>query len=673
MKTAVSFSLTALAFLASQVVAPAQIALIVNGASFNPHQPIAPGSFATVFGQNLCPQTSIAAWIAPGKLPVALGPCSLTVNGTAAMLAYASSGQINFIVPSTAAPGTATVTVSNGSTTFSTPLTVSPSGPGLFTTNGMGIGDGAIVHGTLWSLGPFSVTTSGQPTPLSIFLTGLDLSTAPVVSVGGVPATVTWYGNAPGFAGLQQINIVLPASVAGAGRIPITVTSSGQTSNVAFITILPTDDMMKGMPGGILGEIVENRPRAHELSFMAANPANNTALVTDADDDVVRVIAVDSGNTLATITLPQDSHAREIAVNDAGTLAAVALSEKNSVALIDLTRNQVANIVATGYYPTHAVFSGTNVLVANGAGASVSVIDTTTATVARTLSVGAGPTGIDDSATQAVVANANDASVSVINLSNYAVANLPLPAGTRPYDVAVSASLNKAVITTPLANQFLVLDLAANSFTTIDTKPWNCIGPGEVVTHGNLAYIAFFLSANVAVYDLSAGKMVKTFSVDPGPRALSVNAPKNELLVLAEGTGTLDVVDLNSYTVTARFDAGATEREDTWIFPVITAVTPNSAAAGATVPLTITGMNLQGVTDLKFVASFMGVGEDHGPGMNNGNANFKVSDVQVSPDGTQLTATVQVLTSAAPGPRLVVLKTGHGPVMLSTAVFTVTQ
>src|ERR1035438_3843624 len=66
---------------------------VVNGASFDPAQPIAPGSFATIFGQNLCSQTMAGDWVAPGQLPTTLGGCSVAVNGTSAMMQYVSQGQ----------------------------------------------------------------------------------------------------------------------------------------------------------------------------------------------------------------------------------------------------------------------------------------------------------------------------------------------------------------------------------------------------------------------------------------------------------------------------------------------------------------------------------------------------------------------------------------------------
>ena len=119
----------------------------------------------------------------------------------------------------------------------------------MFAMNGMGVGEGALLNGMTWQPGPFSTTTNGQATAVAMYVTGLDPSSTPVVSIGGMPAGVMWYGNAPGYAGLQQINVSLPAGVAGAGRVPVTVTSNGQTSNVTFMEVLATTSMMQGMPG----------------------------------------------------------------------------------------------------------------------------------------------------------------------------------------------------------------------------------------------------------------------------------------------------------------------------------------------------------------------------------------------------------------------------------------
>src|ERR1019366_9279582 len=200
---------------------------VVNGASFDPAQPIAPGSFATIFGQSLCAQTMAGDWVAPGQLPTTLGGCSVAVNGTPAMMQYVSPGQINFIMPAGAGSGQATVMVNNGSQTMTGTAMAGSAGPGMFALNGMGMGEGAMLNATMYKMGPFSTTTNGQPTYVAMYVTGLDLSTTPTVSIGGMPVDVMWSGNAPGYVGLQQINFMLPAGMAGGRPAPPAPLSPG--------------------------------------------------------------------------------------------------------------------------------------------------------------------------------------------------------------------------------------------------------------------------------------------------------------------------------------------------------------------------------------------------------------------------------------------------------------
>lgn len=599
------------------------------------------------------------------------------------MMQYVSPGQINFIVPQNMGPGAATVAVNSGSQILNGVMTIGQAGPGTFSMNGMGVGAGAMLNGMMWAPGPFSTTTNGQTTPIAMYVTGLDLSSMPMVSIGGMPAQVMWFGNAPGFVGLQQINVTMPAGAAGVGRVPVTITSDGRTSNVTYMEILPTTAMMQGMPGWGSGMMVgENTPRTDELSYMAFSPSNNSALVTDENDDVVRVISLTSKSTAATITLPSGSQAHAIAVNAAGTLAAVALSAKASVALIDLSHNTVVSVIGTGNYPSHLAFSGSNLLVTNEGGGTVSVIDTNAKVVVQTVTVGLGPAGIGATGNLAVVANMQAGTISMINLSNYAVSNVTLPAGSRPYEVAVSASANKALISTPMANGFLILDLGTGAVTAVDTSVWNAMGPGAIVTNGSTAFIANMMTASVTVVDLAAGKVVKTFSVDPGPRALAVNTATNQLLVLCEGTGTLDVVDMASYGIVARMNGADTQRQSNWTLPLISSMTPTTAAAGSTFTLTITGTSLQAVTRIEFLNASAGVGMGGGmmgggtgQGIGDEDASIKVSNFQVNAAGTQITASVQIQSSATTGTRLIRLETNTAEVMgmMSGSLFTVTK
>lgn len=652
---------------------------VVNSASFDPAGPIAPGSFATILGQNLCGQTAAAQLDSNGNYPTALGNCSVVINGSAAMMQYAAPGQINFVVPENMGTGAANVIVNSGTQVLTTSMTIGPAGPGMFALNGMGMGNGAMLLSTTWQMGPFSTTTNGQPTPVSMFVTGMDLSVKPVVTVGGVPVDVMFYGSAPGYPGLQQINVMLPANMAGVGRIPAMITSDGQSSNVTFMSILPTTAMMQGMPGWGSGMTVgENMPRAAEMSSLAVNPSNNTVLVTDEAGDALRVISLSSKTTIATIGLPKGSQAGAVAVNASGTLAAVALTETGSIALVDLVQNQVTGVIGTGYYACRLAFSGTNLLVTNGASGTVAVIDTNARQVARTVNVGFGPSGIAVAGNLAVVANMQGGSISLINLNDYSVANVSLPAGSRPDEVAISSTANRALITNPMWNNVFILSLDTRQIKQVDLAAWSGMGPGGVVTNGSLAYIADQMAATVAVLDLNAGGVVKTFPVDPGPRSLAVNAGKNQLLVLCQGTGTLDLIDLNTYVVTDRINATSGSASGSWTLSAITSITPSSGKIGSNFTLTIDGSNFQGVTDIGFrvAGPGMGGGGMMGGGMATGDdPNIRVSNVKVNSAGTEITVSVQILMAATPGTRQIRLGTNHGDMMgpINSTLFTVTQ
>ncbi len=644
--------------------------LIVNGASFNNGRPIAPGSFATVFGENLCPNTASATG---AQMAVMLGGCSVTLQGTAALLSYVSPRQINFVAPENLQSGRTDVAVNNGTQVQTGSVVIAPAAPGVFAMTGMGMGDGAILHGYLWRPGPFSAMTDSQPTPLAIFLTGLDLTVKPVVTIGGVPMEVLWFGNAPGLPGLQQINILLPADLAGVGRVPVVITSNGQASNVIFIRILPTGSMLEGMPGHGDKTVRENERRGRDMSAMALNAVNNTVLAADEDDDSVRVISLNTKTTIATIALPDGSEPRALAVNQAGTFAAVALAGKGSVAIIDLGTNKLTGVVGSGNYTSHVAFAGANLLATNGANGTVVVIDPATRQITKTYTVGFGPSGIAANATTAVVANMQAGTLSLLDLATTNVSTVSLPQGSHPHEVAVTGGT--AVITSPTSNTVLLLDLATKAIRTVDMGAGS--GPGAVAAAGNFAYVANQMASSVAVIDLTQGKVTKTFKVDPGPRAIAVNAAKNQLLVLSEGTDVIDVIDLASYTIAGRIatDSGDTDRGERWTLPAIASISPSSGKAGTTVTLIVTGTNLEGVKGIEFHDV---PGSGHGQGRARGGTrddDIKVSNVQVNGAGTQVTAKVEIAAAAVEGTRQVRLETERGEVMgpMSTSLFTITK
>jgi uncharacterized protein (TIGR03437 family) len=56
-------------------------------------------------------------------------------------------------------------------------------------------------------------------------------------TVGGVAAPVAYAGPQGTYAGLDQINVTLPAGLAGRGKVDVVVTAGGKPSNPVNLVI----------------------------------------------------------------------------------------------------------------------------------------------------------------------------------------------------------------------------------------------------------------------------------------------------------------------------------------------------------------------------------------------------------------------------------------------------
>ena len=231
---------------------------IVNNASFAQGS-VAPGSIAAIFGSNLTNGASLlSSSIGPdGKLVNVLGGTSATVNDTFAPMFYATPGQIGVQIPFEVA-GLSSVFVRvfvDGQASLPVLVPIASFAPGLFTTNQEGTGAAAALHQD--GVAP---VTSDNPARLNevivFFATGLGVTspalatgapsggntttvTAATATVGGIPATVTFSGTAPGFVGLNQVNIRIPAGVAPGGAVPVVLNIGGQQSGTVFLPVAP--------------------------------------------------------------------------------------------------------------------------------------------------------------------------------------------------------------------------------------------------------------------------------------------------------------------------------------------------------------------------------------------------------------------------------------------------
>lgn len=220
-----------------------------------------PGSIASLYGVNLA---AITASAPSQPLPTILGGVSLIVTDSAgaqrpAPLLYVSPTQINFVVPDGAAAGNATFTVTSGQSTFTTTAQVAPVGPSLFSIDGSGTGIAAATALQVQASNPqirtplsvYQCSDSGciltaipvsstAPAYLSLYGTGIRnrSSLANVsVTVNGMAQQVTYAGPAPGFTGLDQVNVQLDPRLTGAGPSNVVLTVDGQSTNAITNTV----------------------------------------------------------------------------------------------------------------------------------------------------------------------------------------------------------------------------------------------------------------------------------------------------------------------------------------------------------------------------------------------------------------------------------------------------
>jgi len=62
-------------------------------------------------------------------------------------------------------------------------------------------------------------------------------TTNPTVTIGGATAQFLWAGLAPGFVGLYQVNVLVPAATPSGTAVPVVVSTGGSTSNTVTIAV----------------------------------------------------------------------------------------------------------------------------------------------------------------------------------------------------------------------------------------------------------------------------------------------------------------------------------------------------------------------------------------------------------------------------------------------------
>ena len=209
----------------------------------------------TVFGTALTTQPLSAGL----PLPTSLGGVSVTVTDSVgtirtAALFYVSATQISFLIPAGTAIGTGMIAVTTASGTFTNTIAVTSSAPGLFTANANGLGplsaqvlsvtrggvqtysNTAVLSGTAYVNAPIVFTPAADSFYLLLYGTGFDDGKVVTVTINGQTYTPVYSGPQGTFAGLDQIDLLLPATLAGSGAVSVTITVDGAVSNAGTIS-----------------------------------------------------------------------------------------------------------------------------------------------------------------------------------------------------------------------------------------------------------------------------------------------------------------------------------------------------------------------------------------------------------------------------------------------------
>lgn len=237
---------------------------VVSASDFGKFTAVAPGSWMEIYGASLAGASG--QWSASdfknNIAPNSLNGTSVSINGQPAYVYYVSPGQLDVQVPSNVGSGIQLLTVtSSGMTSQLYQVVVNEVEPGMdapasFIVHGNQYVVGVLSDGsyalpagaipgvathpaspgdtiTLYGVGFGSVTPAVPAGEIAQGLTNLANFS---VTIGGMPAKVTYAGLAPTFVGLYQFNIQVP-QVASADAVPVVFTLNGtasaQTLNIA--------------------------------------------------------------------------------------------------------------------------------------------------------------------------------------------------------------------------------------------------------------------------------------------------------------------------------------------------------------------------------------------------------------------------------------------------------
>jgi uncharacterized protein (TIGR03437 family) len=250
------------------------ISAITNAASYALGA-ISRGEIIAIFGENIGPSVPAQLSVAAGFVQTNAGGVTVTIDGVAAPILYASGSQVSVQVPYTARLGTAalgtarTLILTYGTATpAQTNVDIVAAAPGIFTLNASGTGAALVLNFNAVT-STYSINSSTNPAALGstvvLFLTGEgdyassayspetgfivpltppvstgvypQLNPLPAVTIGGASAAVNYAGPIPSsMLGLLQINTVIPQGATTGSAVALSI-SIGAVQTQSNVTI----------------------------------------------------------------------------------------------------------------------------------------------------------------------------------------------------------------------------------------------------------------------------------------------------------------------------------------------------------------------------------------------------------------------------------------------------
>ncbi len=225
---------------------PKPVPTVVQNAASSLIGPVSPGENIVIYGSGIGPATLALGHVTAGLFDTTIANTRVLFDGVPAPIIYARADQTSVMVPYFVGRGPSTSVVIEYQGVQSSPITLSvtSTAPGIYALNQAGSGQGAILNQNL------TVNAAANPAAkdsvIAVYMTG-EGTTSPsgidgglagvngtplakpilpvTATVGGVPATVEYYGSAPLLIyGVMQVNVRIPLTAPSGPNVPIVIT-----------------------------------------------------------------------------------------------------------------------------------------------------------------------------------------------------------------------------------------------------------------------------------------------------------------------------------------------------------------------------------------------------------------------------------------------------------------